>query len=125
MRELYNALPGEPEWLTEQDIDRYENQMTDDPELLYSPKEGPVPLVPKRICREHVTFMSLHPEIPREQRHGFYITSDESGHGTLGEKFVINVKVIRCLKRIKTEGRFVTPEEQEVLSRYVGWGGLP
>lgn len=125
MRELYDALPEKPEWLTEQDIDRYESQMTDGPELSHPQKVEPVPLAPKRIRRERVTFAPLHPEIPREQRHDFHITDDELGHGTPGEKFAANVRAIRCLKRIEAEERLATPEEQEILSRYVGWGGLP
>ena len=125
MRELYDALPEKPEWLTEQDIDRYESQMTDGPELSHPPKKEPVPLAPKRIRRERVTFAPLHPEIPREQRHDFHITDDALGHGTPGEKFAANVRAIRCLKRIEAEERLATPEEQEILSRYVGWGGLP
>ena len=125
MRELYDALPEKPEWLTEQDIDRYESQMTDGPELSHPQKEEPAPLAPKRVRRERITFAPLHPEIPREQRHDFHITDDALGHGTPGEKFAANVRAIRCLKRIEAEERLATPEEQEILSRYVGWGGLP
>ena len=125
MWELYDALPEKPEWLTEQDIDRYESQMTDGPELSHPQKEEPAPLAPKRVRRERITFAPLHPEIPREQRHDFHITDDALGHGTPGEKFAANVRAIRCLKRIEAEERLATPEEQEILSRYVGWGGLP
>ena len=125
MRELYDALPEKPEWLTEQDIDNYESQMTDGPELSHPQKEEPAPLAPKRVRRERITFAPLHPEIPREQRHDFHITDDALGHGTPGEKFAANVRAIRCLKRIEAEERLATPEEQEILSRYVGWGGLP
>ena len=125
MRELYDVLPEKPEWLTEQDIDNYESQMTGGPELLQPQKEEAAPLAPKRVRRERVTFAPLHPEIPREQRHDFHITDDALGHGTPGEKFAANVRAIRCLKRIEAEERLATPEEQEILSRYVGWGGLP
>ncbi len=125
MRELYDVLSEKPEWLTEQDIDRYESQMTDGPELSQPQKEEAAPLAPKRVRRERITFAPLHPEIPREQRHDFHITDDALGHGTPGEKFAANVRAIRCLKRIEAEERLATPEEQEILSRYVGWGGLP
>ena len=125
MRELYDALSEKPEWLTEQDIDRYESQMTGGPELPQPQKEEPAPLAPKRVRRERVTFAPLHPEIPREQRSDYQITDDALGHGTPGEKFAANVRAIRCLKRIEAEERLATPEEQEILSRYVGWGGLP
>lgn len=125
MRELYDVLSEKPEWLTEQDIDRYESQMTDGPELSQPQKEEAASLAPKRIRRERVTFAPLYPEIPREQRHDFHITDNALGHGTPGEKFAANVRAIRCLKRIEAEERLATPEEQEILSRYVGWGGLP
>ena len=125
MRELYDALSEKPEWLTEQDIDRYESQMTGGLELPQPQKEEPAPLAPKRVRRERVTFAPLHPEIPREQRSDYQITDDALGHGTPGEKFAANVRAIRCLKRIEAEERLATPEEQEILSRYVGWGGLP
>ena len=125
MRELYDALPEKPEWLTEQDIDNYESQMTGGPELSQPQKEEPALLAPKRVRRERVTFAPLHPEIPREQRHDFHIEDDALGRGTPGEKFAANVRAIRCLKRIEAEERLATPEEQEILSRYVGWGGLP
>ena len=125
MRELYDVLSEKPEWLTEQDIDRYESQMTDGPELSQPQKEEAASLAPKRIRRERVTFAPLYPEIPREQRHDFHTTDNALGHGTPGEKFAANVRAIRCLKRIEAEERLATPEEQEILSRYVGWGGLP
>ena len=105
--------------------DDYENQMTGDPELSQPQKEEPALLAPKRVRRERITFAPLHPEIPREQRHDFHITDNALGHGTPGEKFAANVRAIRCLKRIEAEERLATPEEQEILSRYVGWGGLP
>ena len=104
---------------------RYESQMTGGPELSQPQKEEAAPLAPKRVRRERITFAPLYPEIPREQRHDFHITDDALGHGTPGEKFAANVRAIRCLKRIEAEERLATPEEQEILSRYVGWGGLP
>lgn len=125
MRELYALLPEKPEWLSEQDIDRYESQMTGGPELSQPQKEEAALLAPKRVRRERITFAPLHPDISREQRHDFHITDDALGHGTPGEKFAANVRAIRCLKRIEAEERLATPEEQEILSRYVGWGGLP
>ncbi len=83
-----------------------------------------LPQLPKRPRRERVTFAPLHPEIPREQRHDFHITDDALGHGTPSEKYAANAAAIRTLKQIEAEERLATPEEQEALSRYVGWGGL-
>ena len=87
-------------------------------------KEEPAPLPPKRPHRERITFTTLHPEIPREQRRDFHITDDALGHGTPSEKYAANAAAIRALKQIEAKGRLATPEEQEILSRYVGWGGL-
>ena len=87
-------------------------------------KEEALPLPTKRPRRERITFTTLHPEIPRDQRHDFHITDDALGHGTPSEKYAANVAAIRTLKQIEAEERLATPEEQEILSRYVGWGGL-
>lgn len=87
-------------------------------------KEEPAMLPPKRSRRERITFTTLHSEIPRDQRHDFHITDDALGHGTPSEKYAANVAAIRTLKQIEAEERLATPEEQEILSRYVGWGGL-
>ena len=87
-------------------------------------KERMLPQLPKRPRRERVTFAPLHPEIPREQRHDFHITDDALGHGTPSEKYAANAAAIRTLMQIEAEERLATPEEQEALSRYVGWGGL-
>ena len=87
-------------------------------------KEQSSALVPPKPKRERVVFTTLHPAIPSEQRHNFHITDSELGHGTRSEKYAANVAAIRCLKQIEAEERLATPEEQEILSRYVGWGGL-
>ena len=54
----------------------------------------------------------------------FHITDDELGQGTPKEKFRANIMAIQLLKKCEDENRNATPEEQEILSRYVGWGGL-
>ena len=87
-------------------------------------KEEALPLPPKHPRRERITFTTLHPEVPRDQRHDFHITDDALGHGTPSEKYAANAAAIRTLKQIEAEERLATPEEQEILSRYVGWGGL-
>ena len=87
-------------------------------------KEESLPPPPKHPRRERITFTTLHPEVPRDQRHDFHITDDALGHGTPSEKYAANVAAIRTLKQIEAEERLATPEEQEILSRYVGWGGL-
>ena len=54
----------------------------------------------------------------------FHITDDALGIGSAKEKFRRNVEAIRTLEKIESENRFATPEEQKILSQYVGWGGL-
>ena len=101
-----------------------ELQTSQEQDVLQPKKEEPAPLLPKRPRRERITFTTLHPEIPRDQRHDFHITDDALGHGTPSEKYAANVAAIRTLKQIEAEERLATPEEQEILSHYVGWGGL-
>ena len=54
----------------------------------------------------------------------FHITDNNLGNGTLSEKFDRNIAAIRLLNQLETENRPATAEEQQVLSRYVGWGGM-
>lgn len=54
----------------------------------------------------------------------FHITDDELGQGTPKEKFRANIMAIQLLKKCEDENRNATSEEQKILSRYVGWGGL-
>ena len=68
---------------------------------------------------------SHDPEPPQPEAGNFRITDTHLGEGGPKEKFRRNVEAIRTLKQIEAEGRGATPAEQEVLSRYVGWGGLP
>ena len=66
----------------------------------------------------------IYPEIPMSERHNFSINNDELGYGTPSEKFEGNAAAIRTLKAVEGEHRLATPEEQAILSNYVGWGGL-
>lgn len=101
-----------------------EPQASPEQDVLQPKKEEPAPLPPKRPRRERITFTTLYPEVPRDQRHDFHITDDALGHGAPSEKYAANAAAIRTLKQIEAEERLATPEEQEILSRYVGWGGL-
>ena len=66
----------------------------------------------------------LLPEIPDGQRHNFVIEDDDLGIGTPSQRFENNVAAIRLLQKLEQEQRLATPDEQKVLSSYVGWGGL-
>lgn len=63
--------------------------------------------------------------IPENTAQNFHITDPDLGAGGQKTKYQNNVAAIRLLKDLEAQGRSATPEEQEVLSRYVGWGGIP
>ena len=71
--------------------------------------------------------IDLRPETPKphQPRINYRITDDNLGAGGQKTKYGWNVAAIRLLNQLEAENRLATPEEQEILSRYVGWGGLP
>ena len=72
-------------------------------------------------------FISENTEIPKENKqelNQFAIVDEDLGIGGEKEKFKRNVDAIKLLKRLENENRLATPEEQQILSQYVGWGGL-
>ena len=87
-------------------------------------EENIVPVFEKKKSNKIRSF-DIHPEIPISDRNQFKITNDNLGEGSPREKFNNNVEAIRVLKKCEEENRFATPQEQEILSKYVGWGGLP
>lgn len=87
-------------------------------------EENIVPVFEKKKSNKIRSF-DIHPEIPIYDRNQFKITNDNLGEGSPREKFNNNVEAIRVLKKCEEENRFATPQEQEILSKYVGWGGLP
>ena len=89
-----------------------------------SPAEEETVLPSPKPIQERVRFAPLHSEIPAQRRHDFRITDRTLGVGSKAEKYAANVAAIRTLQRVEQENRLATPEEQETLSRYVGWGGL-
>ena len=64
-------------------------------------------------------------QVQEQEPHNFHITDDNLGAGGPKAKFKANMEAIRLLKELEQEQRLATSEEQEVLSRYVGWGGIP
>lgn len=87
-------------------------------------EENIVPVFEKKKSNKIRSF-DIHPEIPTSDRNQFKITNDNLGEGSPREKFNNNVEAIRVLKKCEEENRFATSQEQEILSKYVGWGGLP
>ena len=91
-------------------------------EAVIQPPITLAPPAPKPKARTSAAM--LLPEIPSSQRNNFRITNDDLGVGTPSQRYANNVAAIRLLKQLEAESRLATPEEQEVLSQYVGWGGL-
>lgn len=87
----------------------------------------PEPIVPaweqKKKSKAHS--FDLHPDIPMSERHNFDLTNNPVEEVNKKERFHRNMEAIKVLKECEFENRFATPEEQRVLSKYVGWGGLP
>ena len=77
-----------------------------------------------RMVDESVRQATAEPEIDKTGAENFHITDDRLGFGGPKEKFRRNIAAIETLKQIKNENRIATPEEQHILSQYVGWGGL-
>ena len=75
--------------------------------------------------RSRVQTFDLHPEIPLSERHTFDLASHEVPEAGKKERFRRNMAAINVLKECEFDNRFATPEEQEILSQYVGWGGIP
>ena len=85
------------------------------------------PIVPaweqKKKSKEHS--FDLHPDIPMAERHSFDLAHNPVKEVNKKERFHRNYAAISVLKECQNENRFATPEEQIILSKYVGWGGIP
>ena len=80
--------------------------------------------LPYDVVVERLHVDQPQPEIPAPPARNFRITDEHLGEGGPKQKFACNIDAIRTLQAIEAEGRSATPEEQTVLSQYVGWGGL-
>ena len=80
----------------------------------------------KEIPPEEKTEAPAKPPVPAysDNRHNYHITDDALGVGGAKEKFRNNMAAVNLLHELQLENRFATPEEQETLAKYVGWGGL-
>ena len=97
-----------------------QNQETSGQDVQKSEEVSDTPLEPDI----EVPVKQAEPQIDKTGAVNFHITDDDLGIGTAKEKFRRNVEAIRTLEKIESENRIATPEEQEILSQYVGWGGL-
>ena len=84
----------------------------------------PEPVVPAWEQKKKVKGFDLHPDVPMADCHTFNLRENEVETVGKKERFRRNIMAIQLLKKCQEENRFATPEEQIVLSKYVGWGGL-
>lgn len=84
----------------------------------------PEPVVPAWEQKKKVKGFDLHPDVSMAERHTFNLKENEVETVGKKERFRRNIMAIQLLKKCQEENRFATPEEQSILSKYVGWGGL-
>ena len=87
-------------------------------------EKEPEPVVPAWEQKKKVKGFDLHPDVPMADRHTFNLRENEVETVGKKERFRRNIMAIQLLKKCQEENRFATPEEQIILSKYVGWGGL-
>ena len=110
------------EYITECDPPLQGFSVIDSPYL-----EPTTPVVPawEQPKKSKAQTFDLHPEIPMSERYNFDLAHNEVEEVNKKERFHRNYAAITVLKRCEQENRFATPEEQIILSKYVGWGGIP
>ena len=87
-------------------------------------EKEPEPVVPAWEQKKKVKGFDLHPDVSMAERHTFNLRENEVEIVGKKERFRRNIMAIQLLKKCQEENRFATPEEQIILSKYVGWGGL-
>ena len=87
-------------------------------------EKEPEPVVPAWEKKKKVKGFDLHPDVSMAERHTFNLRENEVETVGKKERFRRNIMAIQLLKKCQEENRFATPEEQIILSKYVGWGGL-
>ena len=102
-------------------------EITAEPVTVYPGDKNNLPydIVVERLHIEEPEHTPPEPTTPAPAAGNFHITDDHLGEGSLKTKFRMNMEAIRTLQAIETEGRSATAAEQEILSRYVGWGSMP
>lgn len=108
-------------------FDSYDEMYNEDIRIGNGYDKEPEPIVPaweqKKKSKAHS--FDLHPDIPMAERHSFDLAHNPVEEVNKKERFHRNYAAISVLKECQNENRFATPEEQIILSKYVGWGGIP
>ena len=118
------------------EVETLTNHVMNPEEINMARKERHLPLEPVETAageapEQQIERQQAEPSAKKEQesekseRVNFHITDDDLGAGGPKQKFRANMEAVRLLHELESDGRMATPEEQKILSRYVGWGGLP
>ena len=112
---------------SQNDFDSYEEMYNEGYRIGHGYDKEPEPIVPawEQKKKSKVKSFDLHPNIPMAERYNFDLANNEVEQVGKKERFRRNIMAIQLLKKCQEENRFATPEEQIILSKYVGWGGIP
>ena len=112
---------------TQNGFDSYEEMYNEGVRIGNGYDKEPEPIVPawEQKKKSKVKSFDLHPDIPMPERHNFDLANNQVEEVNKKERFHRNYAAIKVLKDCQSENRFATPDEQKILSRYVGWGGIP
>ena len=112
---------------TQNGFDSYEEMYNEGVRIGGGYDKEPEPIVPawEQKKKSKVKSFDLHPDIPMSERHNFDLANNQVEEVNKKERFHRNYAAIKVLKDCQNENRFATPDEQKILSRYVGWGGIP
>lgn len=132
-RQLFDSLREMCDFLEDLDFNDLTDYTDDQIETVREklnptqPIEPQAPVTPawEKQPKNKVKTFDLHPEIPMSERHTFDLAANEIEEVGKKERFRRNLMAIQLLKKCQAENRFATPEEQQILSKYVGWGGIP
>ena len=112
---------------TQNGFDSYEEMYNEGVRIGNGYDKEPEPIVPawEQKKKSKVKSFDLHPDIPMSERHNFDLANNQVEEVNKKERFHRNYAAIKVLKDCRSENRFATHDEQKILSRYVGWGGIP
>lgn len=112
---------------TQNGFDSYEEMYNEGVRIGNGYDKEPEPIVPawEQKKKSKVKSFDLHPDIPMAERHNFDLANNQVEEVNKKERFHRNYAAIKVLKDCQSENRFATLDEQKILSRYVGWGGIP
>lgn len=127
---LEELIEKELEGLDFNDLTEYTDDQLESVREKLNPTQSMEPQAPvtpawEKQPKNKVKTFDLHPEISMSERHTFDLAANEIEEVGKKERFRRNLMAIQLLKKCQAENRFATPEEQQILSKYVGWGGIP